>query len=46
MKVNIYQKDYLHHLIPNFTEWITQSIKWGMCFYHVIFDTFFGRNLF
>ena len=41
MRVNIYLKANLHSLIPPFTEYITQSMKKGICLYDGIVNTFF-----
>ena len=46
MKVNIYLKTHLHHLILQFIETFIQSVKKRnfICLY--ILDTFLVRNLF
>ena len=44
MKVNIYQKAYLHHLILPFTYWVTESVKMEMCVYLEILNTFFAGD--
>ena len=40
MEVNIYLKGYLHHLIPPFTDWVTQSVKLVMPYYLETRNTF------
>ena len=41
MKVDIYVKGHLRHLIPTFPDWITQRIKKVMCLCLEILNVFY-----